>query len=53
MGYDLDYHWDITDGGLPGEDFQTSNATKDLEINFLGMYYQPIVRQQAKPDQSA
>jgi len=28
MGYDLDYHWDITDGGLPGEEFQTSNATE-------------------------
>ena len=30
MGYDLDYHWDITDGGLPGggiSDFQRYGET--------------------------
>ena len=30
MGYDLDYHWDITDGGLPGggiSDFQRYGKT--------------------------
>ncbi len=53
VGYDLDDHWDITDGGLPGggvSDFQRYG--ENSEINLLRVYPQCDVRRQAKPDQS-